>query len=145
MALADDLAHAPWLWSVHPQTGLLSDAVGVVGAADGGGEDLFDQAGAGAAGRRRLGVLLDVVEGEQPLSLMALTMVPLHAVAATDLGTCRAWAALFWPWWPASPVWFCRTSVVAELGDALASFSSWKYQEPSAVSPYTPPTSGCPS
>jgi hypothetical protein len=35
--------------------------------------------------------------------------------------------------------------VVADLGDALASFISWKYHEPSAVSPYsTAPTSGRP-
>ena len=58
-----------------------------VGAADGRGENLFDQAGAGTAGRCRLGVFLDLVEGEQAFFLDCLDNDALgNPVATADLG-----------------------------------------------------------
>ena len=58
-----------------------------IGAADGRCEDLLDQAGAGAAGGSRLGVLLDLVQRKQALGLDGLDDGALgHAVTAADLG-----------------------------------------------------------
>src|SRR5690606_38864377 len=49
-------------------------------------QDLLDQAGAGAAGTRRLGVLPDVVDGEQALLAHRLDDGALaHAIPAADL------------------------------------------------------------
>ena len=61
-------------------------------AAEREGEHLLDQAGAGAAGRRRLGVGAHVVEREQLLVLDRLDDRALaDAVAAADLGARRPW------------------------------------------------------
>jgi hypothetical protein len=58
-----------------------------VGTADGGGKDLLDEAGAGAAGAGGLGVLAYLVEREQALRLDRLDDAALaDAVAAADFG-----------------------------------------------------------
>src|SRR5574343_389350 len=73
--------------------GTAADRLGIergrgVGAADGRGQDLLDQAGAGAAGRSRLGVLLDLIERKQALFLDRLDDRAFgHAIATADLGT----------------------------------------------------------
>ena len=111
----------------------------LAGAADGGGEDLLDQAGAGAAGARCLGVLACTSSRvKRPCSWIALTMVPLHtplqphtsALSGIDEREVVA------PW-PGVAEVAAEQQVVADLGDVLASLSIWKYHAPSLVSPYS--------
>ena len=83
--LDNGFAHLPMRQITAPADGFFALGLYVRRTADGVHQDLFDQPGAGAAGAGRLGVLLHVVNGEQPVFLNRLDDVALaHTVAAAD-------------------------------------------------------------
>ena len=127
------------VYSVQPHTGLLLGRHRLVGAADHGGEDLLDQAGARAAGRRRPWCACAPRSSvNSPFSLIALTMLtfftPLQPHTSKSSGSS---AARLLPSWPALPVLrLAEHQLVAQrLHAASSSRISWKYQPESAVSP----------
>ncbi|EWS64377.1 hypothetical protein Y695_02380 [Hydrogenophaga sp. T4] len=73
----------------------------------------------------------------RPLSRIALQMVPLVTPLQPQTSSLSFMAAaLFWPWWPTSPMLLSPNISLSRMSATLRpSRSSLKYQLPSTVSP----------